>query len=39
MTSDTASRLNGTRSRAADAEPAAERRNGRAEAVTAAASE
>ena len=38
MTSDTASRLNGTRARAADAEPAAERRNGRAEAVTAAAS-
>jgi cytoskeletal protein CcmA (bactofilin family) len=37
MTSDTASRLNGSRARAADAEPAAERRNGRAEAVTAAA--
>jgi cytoskeletal protein CcmA (bactofilin family) len=37
MTSDTASRINGSRSRAADAEPAAERRNGRAEAVTAAA--
>jgi cytoskeletal protein CcmA (bactofilin family) len=39
MTSDTATRINGARGRSrAEAAPAAERRNGRAEAVTAASS-
>jgi cytoskeletal protein CcmA (bactofilin family) len=38
MTSDTATRINGARARATETEPAAERRNGRAEAVTAASS-